>query len=304
MKTKLFKFSVIAILIGLFTNTNCIAQDNEAKNFKMLYKFNTTKQIDNTRLLEVSFIARHKKNRKNKVPIYQAEINFYNTSDEEDILLGTVKTNKEGFARLTLPANQPYLTNIEGFINFKAEFKKTNAIKRYKKSIAVKDLILDLQLEEIDSIKTAIVKAFTLDSLKTEVPITEADVIFSINGMIHNMPIEKATLEDGNYEFEFPTDIPGDVNGNIDVFVSIEDNDDYGNVIQKKSVNWGVFNKQVKEKSNTLWSEAAPIWMYIVLSILLIGVWANYIYTLRNLFIIRKEEIKPKSESEVDKQVT
>ena len=77
MKTKLFKFSIIAVLIGLFTNTNCIAQDNEAKNFKMLYKFNTIKQADNTRLLEVSFIARHKKDRKNKVPVYEAEINFF-----------------------------------------------------------------------------------------------------------------------------------------------------------------------------------------------------------------------------------
>lgn len=301
MKTKLFKFSVIAILIGLFNNTNSIAQDNEAKNFKMLYKFNTTKQADNTRLLEVSFIARHKKDRKNKVPVYQADINFYNTSDEEDVLLSTVKTDKAGFARLILPANQSYLIDAEGYINFKAEFKKTDAIKRYKKSIAVKDLILDLNLEEIDSVKMAMVKAFTLDSLKTEVPITEAEVIFSVGGMIHNMPIETATIEDGEYEFEFPTDIPGDVNGILNVFVSIEDHDDYGNVIQKKSVNWGVFNKQVKEDSNTLWSEAAPIWMYIVLSILLIGVWANYIYTIKNLFKIKKEEIKP--ESEIEEQV-
>lgn len=298
MKTKLFKFSVIAILIGLFTNTNSIAQENEAKNFKMLYKFNTTKQADNSRLLEVSFIARHKKDRKNKMPIFEAEINFYNVSDEEDILLGTVKTDKKGFARLTLPENQSYLTDTEGYINFKAIFKKTKAIKSYKKSIAVKDLILNLYLEEIDSVKTAMVKAFTLDSLKTEIPVTEVDVIFSVGGMISNMPIEEASVEDGEYEFEFPTNIPGNVDGNIDVFVTVEDHDDFGNVIQKKSVNWGTFNKQIKEDSNTLWSVAAPIWMYVVLSILLIGVWAKYIYSISNLFKIRKEgkELESKTE--------
>ncbi|MBL4561874.1 MAG: hypothetical protein JKX79_12915, partial [Labilibaculum sp.] len=268
---KLFKFSVIAILIGLFTQTNIIAQDNEVKNFKMLYKFSTTKQADNTRLLEVSFIARHKKNRKNKVPVFEAKINFYNISGEENILLGTVKTDKKGFARLILPKNQSYAKDIDGYINLKAVFEKTEAIKSYKKSVAIKDLILDLSLKEIDSVKTVILKAYTLDSLKTKIPVIEADVIFSIGGMISNMPIEEATIEDGEYKFEFPTNIPGDVNGDIDVFVSIEDHDDFGNVIQKKNVHWGTFNKQLKNDSNTLWSVAAPIWMYIVLSILLIG---------------------------------
>ena len=300
MKTELFKFSIIAILIGLFTNTNSIAQENEAKNFKMLYKFSTTKQADNSRLLEVSFIARHKKDRKNKLPVFEAEINFYNVSDEENILLGTVKTDKTGFARLILPENQSYLKDLDGYINLKAVFEKTDAIKSYKKSVAVKDLILDLSLIEIDSVKTVILKAFTLDSLKTEIPVIEADVIFSVGGMISNMPIEEASIEDGQYEFEFPTNIPGDVNGNIDVFVSVEDHDDFGNVIQKKNVNWGTFNKQLKNDSNTLWSVVAPIWMYVVLSILLIGVWASFAYTIFNLFKIRKEgkELEIKLETE------
>lgn len=292
MKTYILKFSVIAILIGLFANTNCIAQDNEAKNFKQSFKFKTIKQADNSRLLEVSFIARHKKNRKNKVPVYQADINFYNTSDEENILLGTVKTNKEGIAQLILPENQSYLTDSDGYINFKAEFEKTKAIKRQKKSIAVKDLILDLNLEEIDSIKTATVKAYLLDSLNVKVPVSDAEVVFSVGGMIHNMPIEKGKLSGGEYEFEFPTNIPGDINGIIDVYVTIEDHDDYGKVIKKESIKWGVFHKQVKDDSNTLWSEAAPIWMYVVLSILLIGVWAKYIYAIRNLFKIRKEGLE------------
>lgn len=292
MKTYILKFSVIAIFIGLFANTNCIAQDNEAKNFKQSFKFKTIKQADNSRLLEVSFIARHKKNRKNKVPVYQADINFYNTSDEENILLGTVKTNKEGIAQLILPENQSYLTDSDGYINFKAEFEKTKAIKRQKKSIAVKDLILDLNLEEIDSIKTATVKAYLLDSLNVKVPVSDAEVVFSVGGMIHNMPIEKGKLSGGEYEFEFPTNIPGDINGIIDVYVTIEDHDDYGKVIKKESIKWGVFHKQVKDDSNTLWSEAAPIWMYVVLSILLIGVWAKYIYAIRNLFKIRKEGLE------------
>ena len=45
----------------------------------------------------------------------------------------------------------------------------------------------------------------------------------------------------------------------------------------------------VKIVENTLWSKAAPIWMYVVLTILLVGVWANYVYTVIHLFKINKE---------------
>ena len=289
MKTYFTKFSIIAMLLGLFFNSTSFAQEETVKDFKFVYKFSTTKQADNTRLLEVSFIAQHKKDRKNKVPVFEADINFYNATDDDDILLGTVKTNKEGFASLVLPENQSYITDEEDYINFKAVFNKIGDIKTLKRSVAVKDIYFDLKLEEIDSVKTAILKAYTLDSLKTEVPAPELDVIFSVNGMISKMPIEEATVEDGEYEFEFPTDIKGDSEGNIKVFVTLDDHEDFGNVIHQKNVNWGTFSKKDIKTENSLWSEAAPLWMYIVLTILLVGVWANYVYSIIHLFRIKKE---------------
>jgi len=72
----------------------------------------------------------------------------------------------------------------------------------------------------------------------------------------------------------------------------IEDSDDYGNVIQKKSVDWGVMHNTFNAENNKLWSKAGPIWMYIVLSVLLIGVWANYVYTIINLYKISKSKIQ------------
>ncbi len=140
-------------------------------------------------------------------------------------------------------------------------------------------------------------KAYTLDSLKTKTPIEEIDVIFSVGGMLSKMPIEEASVEDGEYEFEFPANISGDKDGNVDVYVVVEDNDDFGNVIQKKNVNWGKLDKLTAENENTLWSEAAPIWMYLVLTILLVGVWANYAYSIKNLLKIKKEgqEIESKN---------
>ena len=281
MKTRLFQYILVFTTFGLLMNPNGFAQKSVLKNYRVRFDLSTTKQADNSRLLEVSFIAANKKDRKDRVPVYDADINFYNVTADENLLLGTAKTDKDGTAKFTVPADYKYVTNEEGYINLKAEFEGSKDLKSNEDEIAVKDIFLELNLEEIDSVKTVILNAFSLDSLQTKIPIDETEMVFSVGGMISKMPIKQDYVSDGTFEFEFPENISGDINGNVDVYVSILDNDDYGNVIQKKSINWGI-NKNITKETNQLWSEVAPLWMYIVLSILLIGVWANYGYTVKN----------------------
>jgi hypothetical protein len=137
-----------------------------------------------------------------------------------------------------------------------------------------------------------------MDSLGVKIPVEEVDVIISIQGMLSKMKLEEGTIEEGIFEYEFPTNIPGDSDANITVFSTIDDHDDFGNVTQQNTIKWGVFNKQLKKEGNKLWSEAAPIWMYIVLTILLLGVWANYAYTIAFLFKIKKAGKKLSEEQE------
>jgi len=297
MKNTFFKYSFLAsfIVLLLVGNKN-FAQDKikeeefNLSKYKTIYKFNSLKQTDNSRLLEVSLVVQNKKNRKDKIPVFKADIDFYNVLGDEEILLGSAQTSEEGIAKYSVPATQQYLVDEDGYINLIARFNGTEELKGKDEDIAVKDLNLELTLTEIDSVKTVIVKAFTIDSLGIKTPIEEADLIVSVKGMLSNMPVEEGTIEEGLFEYEFPNDIPGDDDGDLTVVVSIEDNDDFGNIIQEKSVNWGIHNvTPLKKAKNTLWSDSAPLWMYIVLTILLVGVWANYIYTIFNLFKIKNE---------------
>lgn len=288
------------VLFGLFIATNAQSQEVDLSNYRIRFNCNTIKQPDNTRILEASFIAANKEDRKDRVPVYEAEIKFFNVWEDEEVLLGVSKTSKDGVAQITIPKDHDYLVDSEGKINFKAIFEGSDGLDGEEEEISVQDLNLELNLIEKDSVKTAVVKAYTLDSLGVKIPLEEADVFISVGGMLSKMNVNEGTIENGVYEFEMPTDIPGDINGDLVVYTSIEDHDEFGNVIQKKIVNWGVFNKQIKVENNTLWSEAAPIWMYAVLTILLVGVWANYVYTIINLFKIRKEgtELAIKTESD------
>ncbi len=293
MKSNLFKYTLITSFIVTFLfSMNGFSQELDASNYKLRFSIKTIKQFDNSRLLEVSFIGQNKKDRKDIVPVANAEIKFFNILNEEEILLGTSKTSNEGTAQLIIPENYNYLTEEEGNINFLARFEATDTMDEEETEVIVKNIHLELDLKEIDSVKTVFVKAFTIDSLGEETSVEEVDIIISIEGMLSKMKLTEGTIENGEFEFEFPTDIPGDVNGNLTVFSIISDNDEFGNVVQKKTINWGTFNKINVEKKNTLWSDYAPIWMYIVLTILLGGVWINYIYSIVNLFKIRKEGLE------------
>jgi len=291
MKGILYKYSFIAsFAITTILNSACFAQKSDADNYRMLFNFNTIKQSDNTRLLEVSFIARNKKNRKDKVPVYNAEIKFFNTLNDNKILLGSTKTSKKGIAKLTIPENHKYLTDENGNISLKAQFERTSALAAQTEEINVKDLYLNFNLTEIDSVKTALITAFSIDNLGNKIPTEDTEINFYVQGMLSKMPIhEEGLISDGKYQFEFPTDIPGDINGDLTVYAMVLDNDEYWNVTKSTTVNWGVTSKQIKHETNKLWTEAAPIWMYILLTIMLVGVWTNYLYTIIHLFKIKKE---------------
>ncbi|MCB0475570.1 MAG: hypothetical protein KDC69_07835 [Flavobacteriaceae bacterium] len=291
MTSKVYKYTFIAIIGLLLLSNRGLAQDKDSlDNYRFYFKFNTVKQADSTRLLKVEYTARNKKDRKDIVPVYGAEIQFYNVADDEDLSLGTATTNKEGIAKLSLSKDQQYSTGEDGYITVKAQFDGSDALDAEEEELTFKDLHLVFNLEEIDSVKTISTRAYTLDSLDTEIPVDEADINFYIGGMLSKMKIEEGSLSDGEYEFELQNMVPGDKDGNVTYYAMIEDNDDYGTVIAKQTMKWGTGQiAGAPQDDHMLWSEAAPYWMYIVLTIMLLGVWINYVYTVINLIKIKKE---------------
>ncbi|MDP3353880.1 MAG: hypothetical protein Q8S44_09080 [Flavobacteriaceae bacterium] len=281
---------IISLIVILLFSLNSNSQEFDAEKYRMLYNFKTVKQADNTRLLEVSFNARNNEDTKDIIPVFGAEIKFYSSLEEKEMLLGSSKTTKEGIAKLILPGNQKYLTNKDGNITLNARFEGSDKLSEESEEIIFKNVHLELDLKEIEGIKTAIATVYTINNLGEKIPV-ETDISLYVNSMFAKMKIGEGSITDGEFEyhFEFPTDLPGDINDNLTAYLMIEDHEEFGNVIQKKTAKWGVFHQHKKEKKLTLWSQYAPIWMYVVLTILLVGVWANYVYTIINLFKIKNE---------------
>jgi len=276
------------IVLALFLPWQAIAQDFDLKAYRLRFKLETTKNADGSRTLDASFIGQNKKDRKDRLPVHQAEVVFLNTLEDEEVELGKVNTDETGTAQLTLPSDQNYLTDEEGFIAFVARFEGTKEIKKKEAELKVKDLFLEIQAEEIDSVKTVVVRAFALDSTNQRVPQDDVDLRISVRGMLSDFIIEEGSTEDGTFEIEFPDDIPGDVNGDFTMVAFVEDSDDYGNVEYTLDSDWGVFDDVPQKENNELWTEVAPMWMYVILTIMLVGVWANYVYTIINIRKIKR----------------
>lgn len=259
------------------------------EEYKVFYNFKTVKQEDNKRLFEVSFITQNLEDKTDEMPVYDAPIKFINELNGQENILATVKTDKKGVARIILPEDQVYLKAADGFIKVQAKFEATDALEEQLEEVNFKDLFLELNVEEIDSVKTVSVDAYTLDQSGEQVPVEAADIAFYVDGMLSKLKINEGAIEEGHYEFEFDQQIPGDKKGNLKIYAMIEENDDFANVVQSKNSNFGTKLVVTNGTNHQLWSSAAPIWMYIVLGILLIGVWINFGYSISNLIKISKE---------------
>lgn len=290
MRKSTFNALALTLFIWMISGFNSlIAQDFNPKEYRIYFKLNSKVLADNSRVMEVSFTTKNKKDRKINVPVFKAPIEFYEYVNDEKKLLATVETDEEGLATYRFKPGYQFKVDEEGFATLGAEFKKTKVLKRQRKKISFVPLLLETELNESEDAKTVTVYAHTIDSLGQKVPANSIDAVIGVKGIIATLPLEEATIEDGEFSFEFPDNIPGNPEGGIILEVFIEDHDEYGTIYQETEVNWGVATLRNTDDSNKLWSEGAPLWMYIVLTILLVGVWANYIYSIKNLMKIKKE---------------
>jgi hypothetical protein len=112
--------------------------------------------------------------------------------------------------------------------------------------------------------------------------------------MFSRLPIGEVSLDEtGKGSVEFPSDLPGDSLGNLQVVAFIAENESYGNIESATTVQWGKPKQTLSLTHRALWTQIAPMWMIVSLTFLLIGVWAHYVYVLAQILKIRIKGKKP-----------
>ena len=150
-----------------------------------------------------------------------------------------------------------------------------------------RDVVLNMDLTEVDSIKTVTVTATTTENGK-EVPIAGETVSVFVPRMFSNLPIGDITLDDtGTGTIEFPSDIPGGKEGILTIVAAFIDNSTYGNVEKRQEIHWGIPTDYLPTSHRALWTTRAPRWMIYTLSVLLAGVWGHYFFAIISLIRIK-----------------
>jgi hypothetical protein len=155
--------------------------------------------------------------------------------------------------------------------------------------LTIRHVDLNVNYEIVDSVKIASVQLTGKDDNGNSVGVPDGEVYFYVPRLFGQLSIGDVwTDDDGFDKMKFPTDIPGDEDGNLTVIAKIIESDDFGTIEVRTKVPWGVPSIAKSLKDRELWSPNTPMWMVITFAILITGVFVHYGWVLVNLVRINK----------------
>lgn len=246
-----------------------------------------TKIMEGPVYLDLSTSARIDRSNVN-VPDIDLEV--YYEVDGEEFPLGTVRTDQNGNARLTLENLGKLQPDSTGLYILGAAFSGNEMFTRASKSVEFRDAVIRATLVEQDSLPyiEATLADRALDSV-----VADALIKVQVKRMFKPLRISEDLLmtdASGSILVPVPVDIPGK-EGILDIEVVIEDNESYGTV---KAVLEAPVGTPIAEDSTynerTLWARSSrtPVFILVFTGLLVIGSWSLIAYLIFNLFKIAK----------------
>ncbi|MDD4552612.1 MAG: hypothetical protein PHP04_00275 [Bacteroidales bacterium] len=223
-----------------------------------------------------------------------ASLFFYTSDGLNKRLAGQAKTDSEGNSKITIS-----LSNLTGdqedIIHYTVEFRATGIYPAATAEFNAKPASLKQSFIMEDSLRVLRISATEKSTTGKEIPVPQVTVNIYIPRLFSLLKIGEITLDDlGVGTMEFPKELIGDSLGNLTVISKIEEHDRFGTVQVMNSINWGIPKHYIYAEgpSRELWTPIAPLWMIITLVILLVGVWAHYIYAIYELVMIKRHNKK------------
>ena len=142
--------------------------------------------------------------------------------------------------------------------------------------------------------KYIIAKASELDHDSIGSPIEEIELYTFVERTFSLLPIGdrfNETDENGELIIEFPSDLPGDSAGLVNIIVKIEDADEYVDTLFSKTIDWGIpLIIDKNENKRALWAASAnaPIYLLVLTNSLILIVWGIISYICLKIYHISK----------------
>jgi hypothetical protein len=225
------------------------------------------------------------------IALQNAVVNFTASNEKDNRELGSAITDSTGNAVLTSGGATALPANSDGAVSYAATFAASEPYLGASGSFVAKPASLKLEFYEEDSVRFVRVNATVTGPKGAIVPLTGETIKLYVPSLFRPLPIGEISLdENGTGSVEFPATLVGDSSGNIMVMAMIEESDLYGFVEGKNTINWAIHKHFIPAERPTreLWTPVAPLWMIITLIIMLLGVWAHYVYAVIQLAKIKR----------------
>lgn len=293
MKKELTYRAIFLVLIGSFLFTvginSVYAQDGKKNTVR--FKAYYTKIMDSVSYFNVTAFSRI--DREN-VDVANIDLTFYNEVGDEEIELGTAKTNMHGECKFVLDNLNMIKPDSTNTYNVNVSFKGNDAYKRASKSISFKDATILAKLVTKDSTNYI---SGTLKDAATDSVLSDRLLNVQVQRLFRNLRIGdefNTTDENGTIIVPVEDGIPG-VDGMLTFEVVLQDSDDYGTV---KALVKAPIGTQIKDESTfdqrTMWSPRSktPLFLLIFPNLVTLGMWGIIVYLIINLFKISKSKIQ------------
>lgn len=281
-KTSFFLLFVISILC---ISISLKAQEDEPEILEPYMEFSYWKNTQDQKVLRVkmSYFTDLF-----QLPIEGLEIKFY-TGETDPVFIGSELTNERGLVNFIIDDKLEIPLNEDGLMYFNAEFEETDKVYGALEEVLVQDVDLDMVLEQHEGERQIILSASTIIDGE-RFPVSGEDIFIFIPRMFSDLQVGEGYFEDdGTTMVEFPSNIPGDSLGNIIIVARFNDHYLYGNVEKREEAPWGIPSyHEGPGDVRALWTQIAPKWMIVTLSILLAGVWGHYVYAIVSIVRIKK----------------
>ena len=291
MKTSKFLVLIVSFLIVFHSAVN--AQDEPAKPKQVV----TLRYFNENNRFQYLLLESWLKTGKKLEPIANKAFQVYLDSNSSPNLVGKVKTDREGKVKTLIPANLKSVWDAASTHTFlvMAETPGTEEEVPTEFTITKSKITIDTTNEDGVRNITATVMKFENGNW---VPAENVEMKLGV------LRMDKSILPAGD-EATYTTDssgiataefkrenLPGDDKGNLILAASVEDNDELGNLIIDKPVNWGVAVKEDKTffDQRALWTTRfkTPYWLLIIAYSISIGVWGTILYLVFQLFKLKK----------------
>ncbi len=215
-------------------------------------------------------------------------VQFYRVGADSASLLGNAVTNSRGIALMKTPSADAR-PGEDSTVTFSAKSEPIPSLEEGEDEISFKKASLTLTPVEGDSSHE--VTVLVLAGGKDGTPLPEMEVGLYVKRFFSDLKIgEGTTDENGEVVIAFPTDLPGDAQGNLNIVARVDEHEAYGNLSATIHQAWGKpVSDEAGKMPRALWSHNPPLWMVITFAILMTVVWGHFIVIIYELFRLKHE---------------